>query len=126
MARQIFDEKACPRLWSAVDCAPSEESALQLTDVTDGSFGEISLAVKSLLLLGAPVRQRMKQIPSGKQCETEGGTPEIEVMANAGFEPPVHPSKQAKCFADMSNDDNHQTSRADYLQERPYVFFLCE
>ena len=34
-----------------------------------------------------PVRQRMKQIPSGKQCETEGSTPEIEVMSNAGFEP---------------------------------------
>ena len=44
--------------------------------------------------LGVPARQRMKQIPSGKQCETEGSTPEIEVMAEAGFEPPVHPSKQ--------------------------------
>ena len=98
----------------------------KLTDVTDGGFGEISLAVKSLLSLGVPVRQRMKQIPSAKQCETEGSAPEIEVMANAGFESPVHPGKQAKCFEDMSKDDNHQTSRADYLQERPYALFLCE
>ena len=95
-----------------------KKPALQLTDVTEGSFGEISLPVKSLLSLGVPVRQRMKQIPSGKQCETDGSTPEIEVMASAGFEPPVHPGKQAKCFADMSKDDNYQTSRADYLQER--------
>jgi hypothetical protein len=98
----------------------------KLTDVTDGSFGEISLAVKPLLSLGVPVRQRMKQIPSGKQCEADGSAPEIEVMANAGFEPPVHPGKQAKCFADMSKDGNHQTSRAEYLQERRYAFFLCE
>jgi hypothetical protein len=68
----------------------------------------------------------MKQIPSAKQCETEGSAPEIEVMANAGFEPPVHPVKQAKCFADMSKDDNHQTPGADYLQERRYAFSLCE
>ena len=102
------------------------KSALQLTDVIDGSFGEISFAVKSLLSLGVPVLQRMKQIPSGKQRETEGSTPEIEIMSSAGFEPPVHQGKQTKCFADMSKDDNHQTSRADYLQERPYAFFLCE
>src|SRR4029077_18540408 len=69
------------------------------------------------------LHQSVKQIPDGKQCKTEGSTPEIEVMASAGFEPPVHPGKQTKCFADMSKDDNHQTSRADYLQERPYVFF---
>jgi hypothetical protein len=102
------------------------KSALQLTNVIDGSFGEISFAEKSLLSLGAPVRQRMKQIPPRKQCKTEGSTPEIEIMASAGFEPPVHPGKQTKCFADMSKDDNHQTSRPDYLQERPYVFFLSE
>jgi len=93
---------------------------------SDESFGEIGLPAKSLLSLGVPVRERMKQIPSGKQCETKNTTPEIEVMANAVFESPMHPGKQAKCFADMSKDDNQQTSRADYLQERPYAFFLCE
>jgi hypothetical protein len=87
----------------------------KLTDITDGSFGEISLAVEPLLSLGVPVRQRMKQIPSGKQCEADGGAPEIEVVSNAGFEPPMHPTKQAKRLANMTEDDYEQTSCADCL-----------
>src|SRR6266496_6806969 len=77
-------------------------------------------------ILRLSLHQSVKQIPYGKQCETKNTTPEIEVMANAVFESPMQPGKQAKCFADMSKDDNHQRSRADYLQERPYVFSLCE
>ncbi len=47
----------------------------------------------------------MKQISCGKQCETKNGAPEIEIMTNALLEPPMHPGKQMKCFADMSKDD---------------------
>jgi hypothetical protein len=55
----------------------------------------------------------MKQISYGKQCETKDGTPEIEIMANALLEPPMHPRKQMKFFADVSKDDYHQTSCTD-------------
>jgi len=34
-------------------------------------------------------------------------------MANALLEPPMHPGKQMKCFADMSKDDYHQTPSAE-------------
>jgi hypothetical protein len=51
----------------------------------------------------------MQQISYGEQCETQSSTPEIEVMANTIFEPPTHPGKKAKCFADVSQDDYHQT-----------------
>jgi hypothetical protein len=44
----------------------------------------------------------MKQISYGKQRETKNSTPEIEIMTNALLEPPMHPRKQMKCFADMS------------------------
>jgi len=57
----------------------------------------------------------MKQISYGKQCETEGSTPEIEIMTDTTFEPPTHPRKQTKCFADMSKDDYHQTSCTEEL-----------
>jgi len=57
----------------------------------------------------------MKQISYGEQRETKNSTPEVEVMTNAMFEPPMHPRKQVKCFADMTKSDNHQTSSTDYL-----------
>jgi len=46
---------------------------------------------------------------------TKNSTPEIDVMTNAVFEPPVHPSKQAKCFEVVGEYDSHQTSRTYYL-----------
>jgi hypothetical protein len=55
----------------------------------------------------------MDQISYGKQRETKNGTPEIEVMTNAMFKPPMHPRKQVKCFGDMSKNDQHQTSCAE-------------
>ena len=82
----------------------------------------------------------MKQISQGKQRETKNGTPEIEVVTNAMLKPPMHPRKQVKGFGDMGKNDQHQTSRADELEERahrlsfqeqgfpivspPYTFFL--
>jgi hypothetical protein len=57
----------------------------------------------------------MKQISYGKQRETQNTTPEIEVMTNAMFEPPMHPRKQVKRFAEMTKSDNHQASCTDYL-----------
>jgi len=57
----------------------------------------------------------MKQISYGKQREPQNGTPEIEVVTNTMLESPMHPRKQVKCFADMTESDNHQTSRTDYL-----------
>jgi len=57
----------------------------------------------------------MKQISYGKQRETKNSTPEIKVMTNAMLQAPMHPRKQMKCFADMSNDDHHQTSCAEHL-----------
>jgi hypothetical protein len=55
----------------------------------------------------------MKQIPYGKQCKTKSSAPEIEVMTSAMLEPPMHPRKQMKCFADMSKNDHYQTSCAE-------------
>ncbi len=55
----------------------------------------------------------MKQISYGKHRETKYGTPEIEVMANATFKPPMHPRKQVKCFRNMSKNNQHQTSCAE-------------
>ena len=54
----------------------------------------------------------MNQISDGKQRKTKNSTPEIEVMTDAMLKPPVHPRKQVKCFADMSKNDHHQTTRA--------------
>jgi hypothetical protein len=57
----------------------------------------------------------MKQISYRKQRETKNSTPEIEVMTNAMLEPPMHPRKQVKCFADMSKDNHDKTSCAELL-----------
>jgi hypothetical protein len=55
----------------------------------------------------------MKQISYRKQRETKNSTPEIEVMTNAMLEPPMHPRKQVKRFADMSKDNHDKTSCAE-------------
>jgi hypothetical protein len=55
----------------------------------------------------------MTQISYGKQRKTKNSAPEIEIMTNALLEPPMHPRKQMKRFADMSKDDYHQTSCAE-------------
>ena len=47
----------------------------------------------------------MTQISYGKQCETKNSAPEIEIMTDTLLEPPMHPRKQMKGFADMSKDD---------------------
>jgi len=55
----------------------------------------------------------MTQISYGKQCETKNRTPKIEIMTNALLEPPMHPRKQMKCFADLTKDNYHQTPGAE-------------
>src|SRR5439155_17278985 len=62
--------------------------------------------------------ERVKQIAEGKRCEPENSTPEIEVMTRAKFESPLHRRKQMKRLADMSKNDDHQTSGTEQLQER--------
>ena len=62
----------------------------------------------------------MGKISDGKQRETKKSTPEIYVMANALWAPPLHPRKQVKCLEDMRKDDHHQTSCAEKLEEREY------
>ena len=57
----------------------------------------------------------MKQISYREQREAKNRTPEIDVVANALFEPPMHPRKQVKCFEDMSKPDYHQTPCTDDL-----------
>ena len=48
--------------------------------------------------------------PTASSREAKDGTPEIEVMTNTVLLPPMHPRKQAKCFGDMSKNDQHQAS----------------
>jgi hypothetical protein len=54
----------------------------------------------------------IEQISYGKQKETKNSTPEIEVMTHAVLEPPMHPRKKLKCFANMTEDHHNQTSCA--------------
>jgi hypothetical protein len=62
----------------------------------------------------------MKQISGGEECETDGSTPEIEVMTSgAMLESPAHPWKQMKRFANVTKSDNDQTSHAHQLKEQP-------
>jgi hypothetical protein len=63
--------------------------------------------------LGMSLCKRMKQISLGKQRHTKNSTPEIEVMSNAMLPSPMHPRKQAECFAGMSKDDHHETRCAE-------------
>jgi hypothetical protein len=65
---------------------------------------------------------RMHQISYGKQRETKNGTPEIEVVTNAMLKPPTHPRKQVQGFGDMGKNDQHQTPRAEELEERAHRF----
>jgi len=58
-------------------------------------------------LLGVSLCQRLKQISYGKQGKTKNSTPEIEGMTHAMLEPPLHPRKQVKGFADMRKNDHH-------------------
>jgi len=68
-----------------------------------------------LTILGAAQCQRMEQISNRKQGETQNRTPEIDVMAEAMREPPVHPRKQLKDFRHMGSDDHEQAACADDL-----------
>jgi len=54
----------------------------------------------------------MKQISQREQRETKNSTPKIEVMPNTMLIAPMYPRKQMKSFAEMSEDDHHQTSCA--------------
>jgi hypothetical protein len=57
----------------------------------------------------------MEQVSYWKQCETKNSTPEIEVVANAMLEAPMHPGKQVNCLGHMTKYDNEQTSCTDQL-----------
>jgi hypothetical protein len=65
----------------------------------------------------------MKQISRRKERETQNTTPEIQVVTRAMLEPPAHPWKQVKRFANVTKSDNQQTFRADQLEERPDRLF---
>ena len=55
----------------------------------------------------------MKQVTYGKQREAKNSTPEVKVVADAMLRAPLHPKKQMKRFAEMGENDHHQTSCAD-------------
>jgi len=57
----------------------------------------------------------MQQISYGKQGKAKNSTPEIEVVTYAMPRAPLHPRKQMKCLAEMSENDHHQTSCAEQL-----------
>lgn len=57
----------------------------------------------------------MEQVSYGKQRGAKNGTAEIEIVTDAMFNPPMHPGKEVKCFANMCKDDHNQTSGADEL-----------
>jgi hypothetical protein len=82
-------------MWQAVWCWPLYSRQIELGHAKNGR------------------PKRMKKITYGKQRETKNSAPEIEVVTNAMFEPPMHPRKQVKCFRDMSKYDHHQTSCAE-------------
>jgi hypothetical protein len=42
-------------------------------------------------------------------------------MADAVLCPPTHPRKKLKCLSEMSEDNNHQTSRADHLEQGSHI-----
>ena len=57
----------------------------------------------------------MKQVSCGKQRDAKNSTKEVEIVAGAMLESPMHPREQAKRFANMSKDDYNQASGTDYL-----------
>lgn len=52
--------------------------------------------------LGTPLFEHMEQISYGEQRETKNGARQVEVMADATLETPMHPREQMKSFGDMS------------------------
>ena len=74
---------------------------------------ESEIRTAKQLLSGATPRQRMQQISCWKQRDTKNGTDEIEIVANAMLMSPVHHRKQVKCFKDVSENDDNQTTRTD-------------
>ena len=48
-----------------------------------------------------------EQITYRKQSETKNSTPEIKIVPGAVLEPPMHPRKHMKHFAEVSKNDHH-------------------
>ncbi len=65
--------------------------------------------------LGVPLCKRIKQISYGKQGEAKNSTPKIEVVTHTMLRAPLHPRKQMKRLAEMSENDHHQTSCTEQL-----------
>src|SRR6266568_5830127 len=65
--------------------------------------------------LGVPLCKRMQQISYGKQGEAKNSTPKVEVVTHTMLRPPLHPRTQMKCFAEMGENDHHQTSCTEQL-----------
>ena len=60
------------------------------------------------IAFGLPCCERVKKISCGKQCQTKHSTCEIEVMTYTVFQPPMHPMKDAECFAYVGKDHDYK------------------
>jgi hypothetical protein len=63
--------------------------------------------------LGAFRCKSIEQISYRKQKEAKNSAPEIQEMTCAMPQPPMHPRKEVKCFANMSNDNRNKTCRTE-------------
>src|SRR5260370_30254463 len=86
----------------------------------------MSMRLQFCCTLGVPLCERVKQVPNGKQGEAKNSAPEVEVVTDAMLRAPVHPRKQVKRFAEMGENDQHQTSCAECLLERAQALFSKE
>jgi len=56
----------------------------------------------------------------GKQRKRQNGTPQVEEVARAPFETPLHPRQEVKRFRHVGEYDDLETRRADELENRGY------
>lgn len=70
-----------------------------------GLFHVLRTPGTALICLGTSLSERLKQVAYGKLREAKNRAPQIEVMPHTAFKSPLHPRKQMKGLADMSEND---------------------
>ena len=76
------------RLLSVSDTRAYAEDSDEFSNLARQSLSALSSAPH----LSLPLRQRMKQVPNRKQCQTENSTPEVEVVTDTMLRAPVQTS----------------------------------
>jgi hypothetical protein len=66
---------------------------------------------------------RLEQVSQREQRHPKSRTPQVEVVTNALLASPLHPTKQAKSFSEVSQDNHHEKPRANYLQKTEHGAF---